>query len=133
VSRAEHFFISSLESWRIASGLEKIVLVGHSLGGYLATAYTVRYPERVSGLILVSPAGIPRGPEYKRFKTSAEGLERERAADAVEMEMDGDMDGENDPVVPKGEAKNWGKNQTAFRRGATKCERLNPNEMLCLY
>ncbi|TXT13058.1 hypothetical protein VHUM_01459 [Vanrija humicola] len=61
VARAEHFFLSSLESWRASVGLEKMVLVGHSLGGYLATAYALRYPDRVSSLILVSPVGIPHG------------------------------------------------------------------------
>lgn len=61
VSRAEHFFLSSLEAWRASEGIERMVLVGHSLGGYLSTAYALRYPERVSALILVSPAGIPHG------------------------------------------------------------------------
>lgn len=44
-------------------GLAKMQLVGHSLGAYLATCYTLRYPERVSRLVLLSPAGVPRGPE----------------------------------------------------------------------
>lgn len=72
VARAEHFFLSSLENWRASEGIEKMVLIGHSLGGYLASAYAVRYPERVSSLILVSPAGIPHGPEYVKYPTSAE-------------------------------------------------------------
>jgi cardiolipin-specific phospholipase len=134
VARAEHFFLSSLESWRASVGLEKMVLVGHSLGGYLASAYTARYPDRVSALILVSPAGIPHGPEYKRYQTSAElaagktrtvgvnadgagvGEGREEAAEAVEAELN-----KTQPEA-KGEAKQWQKDQTLTRKYMMKCE-----------
>jgi cardiolipin-specific phospholipase len=61
VDQAEAFFIDALEEWRVKQGIERFQLVGHSLGGYLSVAYALRYPERVSKLILVSPAGIPRG------------------------------------------------------------------------
>jgi len=59
VEASEHFFVTSLEQWRAKMQLERMVLVGHSLGGYLSVAYALRYPERVSRLVLVSPAGIP--------------------------------------------------------------------------
>ncbi|KAH9938464.1 alpha/beta-hydrolase [Fomitopsis serialis] len=50
VNEAEGFFIDSLEQWRERMGLERMTLVGHSLGGYLS-------------IILLSPAGVPRDPE----------------------------------------------------------------------
>ncbi|KAG9046830.1 hypothetical protein FS837_003590 [Tulasnella sp. UAMH 9824] len=62
VSQAEDFFLDALEEWREKNGFEKITLVGHSLGGYLSAAYALRHPDRVSRLILLSPAGIPRNP-----------------------------------------------------------------------
>ncbi|KAF7790111.1 hypothetical protein EIP86_001063 [Pleurotus ostreatoroseus] len=62
VREAESFFVESLEEWRQKMGLEKMTLVGHSLGGYLSVVYALRYPTRVSKLILVSPAGVPRDP-----------------------------------------------------------------------
>lgn len=62
VKEAESFFVDSLEEWREKMGLEKMTLVGHSLGGYLSVAYTLKYPTRVSKLILLSPAGVPRDP-----------------------------------------------------------------------
>ncbi len=50
-------------------GDEKMVLVGHSLGGYLAASYALRHPEHVKHLVLVCPAGVPKAPEdwQKKF------------------------------------------------------------------
>lgn len=55
---AENFFITALDKWREKMGLEKVVLMGHSMGGYLAATYALQHPERVQHLILVCPAGI---------------------------------------------------------------------------
>lgn len=55
---AEGFFLDSLEAWRESMGLGRFVLLGHSMGGYLATLYAQRHPERVAGLVLVDPAGL---------------------------------------------------------------------------
>ncbi|MBA2663576.1 MAG: alpha/beta hydrolase [Bradymonadaceae bacterium] len=41
-----------------ASSPEKLVLVGNSLGGWLALHYAVTFPERVARLILVNSAGL---------------------------------------------------------------------------
>ncbi|KZT62984.1 alpha/beta-hydrolase [Calocera cornea HHB12733] len=71
VLEAESFFVDSLEAWRRAQGIEKMALVGHSLGGYLSVAYTLKYPERVSRLILLSPAGVPSS-EHAHDVPSAE-------------------------------------------------------------
>ena len=38
-------------------GLERFVLVGHSMGGGAALAYAGAHPERVAGLLLVDPIG----------------------------------------------------------------------------
>ena len=37
-------------------GDRKVILVGHSAGGTIATQYALDYPEKVSALILISPA-----------------------------------------------------------------------------
>jgi len=65
VNEAESFFVDSLEQWRQKMGLNKMTLVGHSLGAYLTVAYTLRYPERVSRLVLLSPAGVPEDPNLE--------------------------------------------------------------------
>lgn len=59
VKETEDFFVESLEEWRQKMNLEKMTLVGHSLGGYLSAVYALRYPQRVERLILLSPAGVP--------------------------------------------------------------------------
>ncbi|MEU9880931.1 alpha/beta fold hydrolase [Streptomyces phaeochromogenes] len=45
-------------------GIERTVLVGHSLGGWRAAAFAARFPERVSELILAAPFGmdVPEHP-----------------------------------------------------------------------
>jgi pimeloyl-ACP methyl ester carboxylesterase len=51
-----------------ALGIEKAVLVGHSAGGSIAVLTALRFPERVSALILVSPAiyGSGGAPSWAR-------------------------------------------------------------------
>jgi pimeloyl-ACP methyl ester carboxylesterase len=45
-----------------ALGIGPFVLVGHSLGGAVATALAERVPDRVSALVLLAPAGFGRIP-----------------------------------------------------------------------
>ncbi|XP_015212535.2 1-acylglycerol-3-phosphate O-acyltransferase ABHD5 isoform X1 [Lepisosteus oculatus] len=59
---AENQFVDSIEEWRAKVGVETVILLGHNLGGYLAAAYTLRYPSRVKHLILVEPWGFPERP-----------------------------------------------------------------------
>jgi pimeloyl-ACP methyl ester carboxylesterase len=41
-----------------ALGIDEHLLVGHSLGGGVSIAYASERPQRVSGLVLVAPAGL---------------------------------------------------------------------------
>lgn len=60
--QAENFFLDALSAWHKELKLGKMVLMGHSLGGYLAATYALRHPEDVQHLILVCPAGLVRVP-----------------------------------------------------------------------
>eukprot|EP00249_Psilotum_nudum_P019728 c27390_g3_i1 orf=459-1721(-) len=55
---AEAWFVDSFEEWRKANNLENFILLGHSLGGYIAAKYALKYPEHLQHLILVGPAGF---------------------------------------------------------------------------
>jgi cardiolipin-specific phospholipase len=62
IQESESWFVDALEEWRIKRGLDKFTLLGHSLGGYLAVAYALKYPGHLNKLILASPVGIPEDP-----------------------------------------------------------------------
>jgi pimeloyl-ACP methyl ester carboxylesterase len=50
-------YASVLTEWLDALHIERCVLVGHSLGAIIAGAFAAIHPQRVSGLLLLSPAG----------------------------------------------------------------------------
>lgn len=62
VREAESWFIDALEEWRVKKGIDKFTLLGHSLGGYMAVCYALKYPGHLNKLILASPVGIPEDP-----------------------------------------------------------------------
>ncbi|CAH2351653.1 protein Ecm18p [[Candida] railenensis] len=57
----ENYYTSAIDQWRISSGIDKIdYLIGHSYGGHWSASYSVRYPEKLKHLILLSPVGVER-------------------------------------------------------------------------
>jgi len=62
-AKAEAWFVNSMEAWREARGIEKMHLVGHSMGAMIAVAYAEQYPHRLESLMLASPAGVSAPPD----------------------------------------------------------------------
>lgn len=65
VTTAESFFIDTLYEWIVANNLGSVHIAAHSLGAYLATAFTLKYPSVISSLILASPVGVGEPPVPK--------------------------------------------------------------------
>jgi pimeloyl-ACP methyl ester carboxylesterase len=49
-----------LDGWMGELGLQRVHLVGHSMGGQIAIHLAARHPSRLDRLVLVDAAGIPR-------------------------------------------------------------------------
>lgn len=47
-------FVKDLDALRVHLGLNKVILLGHSWGGFLAMNYAIKYPDHVSALILMN-------------------------------------------------------------------------------
>ncbi len=65
--------LADIERIRKSLGLDRLTLVGHSFGGFVAALYAAEFPDRVEKLVLVAPADLlrfppPDGGLYDRVK-----------------------------------------------------------------
>jgi len=70
-SRDEYTIDSLVEHLREvldALGLDRPVIAGHSMGGTLVYHFASRYPDRVRGLGLISPAGLTGVPLMRLYR-----------------------------------------------------------------
>lgn len=51
-----------------ALGFDKSVILGHSMGGMLATRFAIQYPEATTKLILLNPIGLENYLNYVSYK-----------------------------------------------------------------
>ncbi|MEP6870809.1 MAG: alpha/beta hydrolase [Anaerolineaceae bacterium] len=73
-------FVEDLEGFREALGLERFVLIGHSMGGLNSVSYGIAYPHRVRALVLVDvgPESAKEGVDnIVRFTRGPDELEFE--------------------------------------------------------
>jgi pimeloyl-ACP methyl ester carboxylesterase len=58
--------VETLAEWMEKLKLEKVYLVGDSLGAWIAASYALKYPEHVRGLILLAPEGA-KTPKIEKY------------------------------------------------------------------
>ena len=66
---APKYQVERLREFIVSNNLEKVVLVGSSIGGCVAAMYADRYPDSVTKLIAIAPAGI-KSPSYSKMLTN---------------------------------------------------------------
>jgi len=54
--------IADMERIRRICSEEKLILIGHSFGGFLAALYAAEFPEHVAAMILIAPADVLVAP-----------------------------------------------------------------------
>lgn len=63
-----------------ALGVERASVVGHSMGGMLATRYALMYPQQVERLVLVNPIGLEDWKRLVPYRTVDQHFESELKA-----------------------------------------------------
>jgi pimeloyl-ACP methyl ester carboxylesterase len=58
-------YVTALEQFAEARGLDRFTLIGSSMGGAAAWQYTLAHPERLEALVLVAAAGWRRSSEER--------------------------------------------------------------------
>ena len=77
-------------------GIDRAILMGHSWGGTIMTAFAAAHPERVDGLVLVDSGqmdyqdapGFPHGKSYEELVEDARAPERTIRTTAEDFERD---------------------------------------------
>lgn len=64
-------------------GLEKVILAGHSMGGYVTLAFAKAYPQRLAGLAMVSSQAAADLPERSEARLKQAGEVEKRGTIAV--------------------------------------------------
>ncbi len=73
LSRNSELLLESLK-------VDKVILVGHSMGGMLATRFALMYPEKTVKLILEDPLGLEDYKKFVPYQTIEQQFKKEQSA-----------------------------------------------------
>lgn len=76
-------YADAIARWAGELGLNRLVLAGHSMGGYVALAFARRHPEMLAGLVLVCTRPGPDTEQAREGRYKMIGDVEERGAQAV--------------------------------------------------
>ncbi len=65
--------VERLQQFLSLSGLRRVHLVGHSMGGFIASAYAAQYPDQIITLTLMAPHGVVEPQPSDLARSVAEG------------------------------------------------------------
>ena len=125
ITEAENWFIDALEEWRIQRKIDRFTLLGHSLGGYMAVAYALKYPGHLNKLVLASPVGIPEDP----YAVNAEMPEPSESTLINELSQDqDDTIKSSNPKIP--ETAKRGDNNNFWNAGPKAQQNPKPDDQI---
>jgi len=98
--------VDDLEKLRVATGQEKMVLLGHSFGTYLALTYYLQHPDHVAALVLADsfPPASKLGDVVKAIRSRQQVLQM-RAEIAEQLKADGLSDDPTADTPEQAEAR----------------------------
>ncbi|RYY38763.1 MAG: alpha/beta hydrolase [Chitinophagaceae bacterium] len=77
-----HLLAANTKALLDSIGVGRIMLVGHSMGGMLATRFALQYPQVVERLVLENPIGLEDYRQFVPYRTPDQQMEQELAATA---------------------------------------------------
>ena len=88
------YLVDHVREFQDALGLEKTNIVGHSMGGWIASVFAYESPNRVNKLVLVGSGGArPRTiPSMTEFKPPSRDDIKERLASQTNPALHGELD-----------------------------------------
>ena len=98
-------FAETLEAVLKKVRIRKCVLVGHSLGGYVALAFAAKHPKRVKGLCLMNSTSNEDTADRKLLRTRANKMVHKNFSNLVRMSFT-NLFSEESRIVFKDQMKN---------------------------
>ncbi|RYY90155.1 MAG: alpha/beta hydrolase [Chitinophagaceae bacterium] len=75
-----HLLAANTKALLDSLGVGRVLLVGHSMGGMLATRFALQYPQLVERLVLENPIGLEDYRTFIPYRSPDEQVEQELAA-----------------------------------------------------
>ena len=103
-SHSMELFAETIEAVLKHLRIRKCILVGHSLGGYVALAFAEKYPKKIKGLCLMNSTSVEDDEERKLIRIRANKMIQNNFTNIVRMSF-ANLFGEKSKTTFKNEMK----------------------------